>query len=55
MYFFLRYGMISLLFIGWLLYQLFAKRKKWSELSADAITIAFFVVAWCLIAYWAFH
>ena len=55
MYFFLRYGMINILFVGWLLYQLLLKRKKWGDLSGEAVTIAFFVIVWCLIAYWAFH
>lgn len=55
MYFFFRYGLINILLIGWLLYQVFVNRKKWSELSGDAITIVFFVVVWCLIAYWAFR
>ena len=55
MYFFLRYGIVNILLVGWLLYQLFIKKKKWNELSGDALAIVFFVIAWCLIAWWAFR
>jgi len=55
MYLFLRYGLASFFLIGWLLYQIFIKKKRWNEVSGEAMTIAFFVLLWCLIAYWAFH
>jgi len=54
MYLFLRYGLASFFLIGWLLYQIFIKKKRWNEVSGEAMTIAFFVLVWCFIAYWAF-
>jgi len=50
-YFFLRYGLISLLLIGWVLYQFIIKRKKWAAMANDVIAVAFFVVVWIALAY----
>jgi hypothetical protein len=40
--------------VGWLFYQLLIKKKRWADVSSDAMAIVFFVLVWILIAYWAF-
>jgi len=51
LYFFLRYGLLSILLIGWLLYQLFIKKKKWPDLKNDAFIILIFVGVWVFLGY----
>jgi hypothetical protein len=46
-----RIGMFGIAFIGWLLYQLTYKKKKWTDVSRDAMTIAFFLFVWGFLAY----
>jgi len=50
-FFFLRYGIASFAFAGWLLYQKLYLRKRWAELKPDAMAIVFFIIIWMGIAY----
>ena len=43
MYFFLRAVATPLAFVGWILFQLLAKKKKFSEIEGDVKVIAFFL------------
>ena len=51
-YFFLRYLTPVLLMIGFVLYQLIVKRKKWDAVQGDALTCCVFAVVWMAIAHW---
>lgn len=50
-YFIFRYFFPIALMIGWVLYQLVIKRKKWDSVQADALTCLVFAGVWILIAY----
>jgi len=50
-YFLLRYLIPVVLMIGWVLYQLVIKRKKWENVQADALACCVFAAVWMLIAY----
>jgi hypothetical protein len=50
-YFIFRYLIPIALMIGWVLYQLVIKRKKWDSVQADALTCLVFAGVWILIAY----
>jgi len=52
LYFFLRYGIASLAFIGWFFYQKQFNRRTWAELKPDAIAITCFIAVWFSITYW---
>jgi len=47
----LRYFTPIALMIGWVIYQLLIKRKKWDSIFADALTCCVFAGVWILIAY----
>jgi len=49
MYFFLRTIATPLAMIGWILFQLLIKKKKFSEIEGDVRVIAFFLVVWLVI------
>jgi hypothetical protein len=49
MYFFLRAVATPLAFVGWILFQLLAKKKKFSEIEGDVKVIAFFLAVWVVI------
>jgi hypothetical protein len=53
-YFFLRYGLICLLLIGWIFFQLIIKKRAWSEIQGDALFAIGMVTVWILIAFWMF-
>jgi hypothetical protein len=44
--------MISIAFGGWIIYQLFIRKKKFMEISNDVIAIVFFIGVWLGIYYW---
>jgi len=50
-YFFLRFFAIPIALVGWLIYQLIAKQKKWSDIRHDAVVILIFCGIWILLAY----
>ena len=50
-YFIFRYVIPITLMIGWVLYQLVVKRKKWDSVQADALTCLVFAGVWIFIAY----
>jgi hypothetical protein len=52
-YFFLRYGIASLAFLGWLFYQVEFKKKEWKDMKSDATIILIFVLVWVGIFWWA--
>jgi len=37
--------------IGWVVYQLVIKGKKWNTVKADALTCSVFATVWIIIAY----
>gem|GEM_PF-781425 len=43
-YTFLRWGVVPLCFIGYILYQILYKRKTLASLKTDLLYVAFFVV-----------
>ncbi len=49
LYFFLRACVVPILFIGWIIFQLLVKKKKFSAIEGDVKVIAFFLVLWVLI------
>ncbi len=49
MYFFLRAWATPLALIGWVLFQLLIKKKKFSAIEGDVKIIAFFLVVWGVI------
>jgi len=51
-YFIFRYFTPVLLMIGWVLYQLVIKRKKWGDLLGDAMVCCVFAAVWMVITYW---
>lgn len=55
LYFFLRYGMISVLLIVWIFYQAIIKKRAWSDLTGDMLAVLFFVAVWIGIAYFFTH
>ena len=50
-YFIFRYFLPVILMVGWVVYQLAVKRKKWDAVYGDALTCLAFVAVWMLIAY----
>jgi hypothetical protein len=53
MYFFLRICVIPVAFVGWVVYQLAVKKKRFTDMEGDIKTIVFFLAVWALI-YFAF-
>jgi hypothetical protein len=43
---------ISVAFIGWTLYQLLIRKKRFSDISSDVMAIVFFVMVWAALVYW---
>jgi hypothetical protein len=37
--------------IGWVVYQMAIKKKKWKDVQDDALACCVFAVVWILIAY----
>jgi hypothetical protein len=50
-YLVIRYFIPIALMLGWVVYQLVIKRKKWDSIQADALTCLVFAGVWVLIAY----
>lgn len=50
-YFAIRYLTPILLMIGWVVYQLAIKKKKWKHVQDDALACCVFAVVWIFIAY----
>lgn len=48
----LRYLGPVLLMIGYVLYQLLIKKKKWSTVQPDALTCLVFASIWVMIVHW---
>lgn len=51
LYFFLRYVLLCITLVGWIVYQLFFKKKKLVDLQADLITVVCFVCVWVVLSY----
>ncbi len=45
-YSFLRFVAVPLAFIGWILFQLFVKKKRLRDLQGDILTIVAFLLVW---------
>ena len=43
---------ISIAFVGWVVYQLAIRKKRFSEISNDILAIVFFVAVWFGLCYW---
>ena len=43
---------ISIAFVGWVVYQLAIRKKRFSEISNDVLAIVFFVAVWFGLCYW---
>ena len=43
---------ISLAFIGWAVYQLLIRKKRFGEIANDVMAIVFFVAVWFGLCYW---
>jgi len=43
---------ISIAFIGWVVYQLLIRKKRFGEIANDVLAIVFFVAVWFGICYW---
>jgi hypothetical protein len=43
---------ISIAFIGWIVYQLLIRKKRFSEISSDVMAIVFFIAVWVGLVYW---
>lgn len=43
---------ISAALIGWVVFQLFIRKKRLSEISNDIMAIVFFVAVWFGLCYW---
>jgi len=54
-YFFLRYGMVSVLLVAWVFYQAIIKKRKWADLQVDAFAVLFFVAVWIGLVYFFTH
>ncbi|NCU04913.1 MAG: hypothetical protein GXC73_13085 [Chitinophagaceae bacterium] len=48
-YVFLRFAIVPLAFFGWILFQLFVKKKRFHELQSDLLTITAFLIVWGLL------
>ena len=51
-YFILRYFTPVILMIGFVLYQLVIRKKKWGEVFGDVLACLVFASVWMVIAYW---
>jgi hypothetical protein len=40
----IRVGIVFIAFLGWILFQLFVKKKKLTEMKTDILTISIFLV-----------
>ncbi|MBO9200750.1 MULTISPECIES: hypothetical protein [Niastella] len=38
--------------VGWVVYQLAIRKKRFSEISSDVLFIVFFVAVWFGLCYW---
>jgi len=54
-YFFMRYGLLSVLLAGWVFYQAIIKKRKWADLKGDVLAVLFFVAVWIGVAYLFTH
>jgi hypothetical protein len=43
---------IAIAFVGWIIYQLLIRKKRFMEISNDVMAIAFFIAVWLGIYYW---
>lgn len=43
---------ISIAFVGWILYQLLIRKKRFLEISNDVMAIVFFIAVWAGLVYW---
>lgn len=44
-------NLAAMLLDGWVLYQLFIKKRKWADMQDDAGMVVFFVIVWIVISY----
>jgi hypothetical protein len=43
---------IPIVFIAWVLYQVFVKKKRWHDLKGDVVVMLFFLAGWWGFFYW---
>jgi hypothetical protein len=51
LYFFLRFVLLSVVLVGWILYQLLFKKKKLGDLQGDILAVVCFVCVWVALSY----
>jgi hypothetical protein len=52
LYGFLRFGVIPIAIIGWVLYQFIIKKKKFEDFKGDFFAALFMVGVYLLLIYW---
>ena len=55
LYGFLRLGVVPIAMLGWVAYQLFIKKKSFSEFQGDFLAALFMVVVYVLLIYWLMY
>ena len=50
-YFFIRFGLLSVLLVGWVVYQMVFKKKQLADLQADILMVCCFVGVWVALSY----
>ncbi|OQP53912.1 hypothetical protein A4D02_19650 [Niastella koreensis] len=43
---------ITIAFVGWIVYQMAVRKKRFSEISNDILAIVFFAAVWIGLCYW---
>jgi len=46
---------IPIVFITWVLYQVFVKKKRWNDVKGDVFVMSCFLVGWWGFFYWVFR
>jgi hypothetical protein len=55
LYFFVRYGLVSVFLIAWAFYQAIIRKRPWADLKDDVFAVLFFVAVWIGLAYLFTH
>lgn len=50
-YIFLRFILIPVAFVGWILFQLLVKKKRFADLQNELLTITAFLAIWALLVW----
>lgn len=50
-YFFIRYGLLGIALVGWIVYQLIIKKKKFGDLQGDLLMVICLIGVWVALSY----